>query len=229
MRLDRSRISGVPFGSVWRGWPVTLATMALACALILTGAMAAQAQAGTASPQVQAPAKTSPAPSKPEWGDLTTAQQAALAPLQPRWNAIGAGQKRKWIALSENYGKLSRAEQATLHERMAVWSALGTDLRSTARLNFAEAKALPSAERKAQWEAYQALSPEERRKLTSDAAAKPPAAARAVKPVAPEKLAAVPTTRSEPGRPIGAAPAAGVSRPPVPRPAQAASKAGSSP
>lgn len=192
---------------------------------------AATGLAQTVAPASPGPsaAKAVPAPSKPEWSALTAAQKVALAPLQPTWNSLGVGQKRKWIALSANYAKLSEPEKATLHERMAVWAALGTELRSTARLNYAEAQAMPAVERKAQWEAYQALSPEEKRKLTAEATGKPPAAARAVKPVSPEKLAVVPTTRSDVARPAAPASAAGVPRPSPVRPARPASSMTSTP
>jgi len=49
-------------------------------------------------------------------------------------------------------------------------------------------------DKRAKWEAYQALPPEEKRKLAAGAA-KPPATAAAVKPVTPEKLATVPKPR----------------------------------
>ncbi|NVO07526.1 MAG: hypothetical protein HXX19_17105, partial [Rhodoferax sp.] len=50
----------------------------------------------------------------------------------------------------------------------------------------------------ANWEAYQALSPEDRKKLADGAKGKPVGAAVAVKPVAADKLAAVPVTRHTP-------------------------------
>ena len=110
---------------------------------------------------------------------------------------MGVGQKRKWIALSANYATLSPAEQAKLHERMSEWVAIGAQHRSTARINFAQAQALPPGERKAQWEAYQALSPEEKRRLTAEGSSRPAGAAPAVKPVPPSKLAVLPVTRAE--------------------------------
>ena len=48
---------------------------------------------------------------------------------------------------------------------MTEWAALSPQQRAQARLNFAEIKRLPADERKAKWEAYQALQPEEKRKL----------------------------------------------------------------
>ena len=48
---------------------------------------------------------------------------------------------------------------------MTEWVALSPNQRSEARLNFAEARKLPPEEKKAKWQAYQALSAEERQKL----------------------------------------------------------------
>ena len=52
-------------------------------------------------------------------------------------------------------------------------------------------------EKKAKWEAYQALSPEEKRKLADSATRKPPTTAAAVKPVNPQKLATLPKASNE--------------------------------
>jgi len=128
---------------------------------------------------------------KPLWTELTEAQRQALAPLAPKWDVVSEAQKRKWLALSQNYPRMSGAEQAKLHSRMTEWGALSPQQRTEARLNFGETQQLSPDDKKAKWEAYQALPPEERRKL-ADKAAKPPATAAAVKPVPPEKLANVP-------------------------------------
>lgn len=131
----------------------------------------------------------------PLWTELTPAQQQALTPLSAKWDTISEAQKRKWIALSQNYPKLSGPEQAKLHSRMSEWVALSPQQRTEARLNFGETQQLSPDDKKAKWEAYQALSPEEKRKLAASAS-KPPATAAAVKPVTPEKLANVPRAPS---------------------------------
>lgn len=137
--------------------------------------------------------KSRPTPAKPLWTDLTAAQQAALRPLAQHWNGLSEAHKRKWLALSRNYNKLSADEQATLHGRMAEWAGLSARDRAQARLNFAEVKRLaPADERKAKWEAYQALSEEERRKLAASAAAVPTTAALPLRPVPERKLAPIP-------------------------------------
>ena len=131
---------------------------------------------------------------KPLWSELTPAQQQALAPLSAKWDTVSEAQKRKWLALSQNFPKMSGAEQAKLHSRMTEWAALSPQQRTQARLNFAETQQLSPDDKKAKWEAYQALTPEEKSKLAAGAA-KPPATAAAVKPVAPDKLATVPKAK----------------------------------
>jgi hypothetical protein len=138
-----------------------------------------------------APKANGKAATKPLWSELTPAQQQALAPLAATWDTVSEAQKRKWLALSQNYPKMSGAEQAKLQSRMTEWAALSPQQRTQARLNFGETQQLSPDDKRAKWEAYQALSPEEKRKLAARAA-KPPATAAAVKPVAPAKLATVP-------------------------------------
>ena len=132
---------------------------------------------------------------KPLWQDLTPLQQASLKPLAANWAGISEAQKRKWIALAQNYSAMAPADQGKLHSRIAQWGSLSAEQRTQARLNFAETKKLTPDEKAANWKAYQALSPEEKQKLASQNSAKPVGAAAAVKPVAPQKLANVPSTR----------------------------------
>jgi len=160
--------------------------------------------AGTALAQGQPPAGASSAfrgvaNLSTAWADLTPAQRTALAPLARNWSQLTEAHQRKWIALAENFNRMPPAEQAKLHSRMAEWVALSPAQRTEARLNFGEAKQLSADEKKAKWEAYQALPPEEKRRLASDAAAKPPATAAAIKPVPATKLAHTPKAR--PGEP----------------------------
>ena len=129
--------------------------------------------------------------SKPLWRDLSARQQRALEPLALQWDSLTEPHKRKWLALSRNYATLSQAEQAVLHSRMTEWATLSNQQRSQARLNFAEVKQVPVDERKAKWEAYQALSEEEKRELA--ARAKPrPGAAVSIRPVPAQKLVQLP-------------------------------------
>ncbi len=188
-------------------------------------AQAAKPQAATSTPAAAKSATSAPAKvvvSKPSWAELTPMQQQTLKPLAASWNTISEPQKRKWLKISKNYPSLSPEEQATMHSRMNEWVTLSPQQRAQARLNFARTKELSKQltpeEKKAKWETYQALSPEEKQKLAAKANPKPVGAATAVKPVPPQKLAPVPphpvkaaskpAPKITPSQPVVAVPAA---------------------
>ena len=131
-------------------------------------------------------------PSRPFWKDLTKEQQLSLEPLASNWNLLEEAQKRKWVAIAANYPALAPAEQIKLHSRMTEWVSLSYQQRAQARLNFAQTKQLTPTEKTATWQAYQALSPEEKQKLVTLPPPKLSGAAIASKPVSPQKLATVP-------------------------------------
>lgn len=186
-----------------RRWSSELAVsvVAMTCLLALPATSLAQlAQpakpAAPASTALSARAVTKSVASKPSWTELTLLQQQALKPLALSWNTISEAQKRKWLEISKNYPTLPPADQTTLHSRMNEWVALSPQQRAEARLNFAKTRELSTQltpeEKKAKWQTYQALSSEEKQKLASTATPRPTGAAVAVKPVAPQKLAAAP-------------------------------------
>lgn len=185
-----------------------------------------------------APPQVKPAISRPTWTELTPMQQQALKPLASSWNAINEGQKRKWLEISKNYPSLPPEGQATMHSRMNDWVMLSPQQRAQARLNFGKTKELSGQltpeEKKAKWETYQALSAEEKQKLAAKASPKPTGAATAVKPVAPQKLAAVPPHTNKPApKPapkIMPSQPAEAGNPSAPRPGEAAnSRPGTAP
>lgn len=138
----------------------------------------------------------------PGWETLTTPQKLALYPLAERWALISEAQKRRWLDLSVNYSSLSEEEQRKFHDRITDWASLSAQQRNQARLNYAVTKRLAGDDKRAQWEAYQALSDEERKALASRAAPNPHGAATALRPVSPKKLAQVPAaTQANPDRP----------------------------
>jgi hypothetical protein len=152
----------------------------LTCIACLTTGASALAQI---PPHTKAPVpSTAPAPAKPAaasqpfWKDLSASEQTALRPLAANWDVMGAGQKRKWLSVAKDFDKLPAAQQAKMHARMTEWTALSPQQRATARVNFAENRELTDGltpeQRKAQWQAYQQLSPEEKRKL-ADSSSKP--------------------------------------------------------
>ncbi|MDZ7866499.1 DUF3106 domain-containing protein [Acidovorax sp.] len=138
----------------------------------------------------------------PGWETLNTRQKLALYPLAERWALISELQKRRWLALAVNFPELPEEEQAKLHSRMTEWASLSAQQRSQARLNYASTNRLARDNKLAQWEAYQALTAEERSMLAAKAPPKPQGAATALRPVSPRKLVQVPAaTRANPLRP----------------------------
>jgi Protein of unknown function (DUF3106) len=141
----------------------------------------------------QASATVETLPGRPLWSDLTDAQHQALAPLSELWPTMREPHKRKWLALSENFSQLSADEQSVLQGRMTGWAKLSPRQRAAARLNFANVKQLSPEELRTKWEAYQALSPEAKKKLAAQHQNKMVGAAPAVKPTTADKLT-VPAT-----------------------------------
>lgn len=152
--------------------------------------LAASSSSLAKKPPVAAP-KTAVVP-KAGWPLLSAEQQRALQPLASTWDSLSEGQRRKWLEISRSYPSLSGADKVRLHSRMSEWVGLSAQERASARLNFAAtselSKELTPAEKKAKWEAYQSLSPEEKKKLAESGAKTPQGAAPATRPVAQRKL-----------------------------------------
>jgi hypothetical protein len=144
-----------------------------------------------APPASQAAASTS----GPAWSALTPAQQQALAPLRPTWDANDAPRKLKWIEVADRFPKMPADERRRVQERMAAWAAMTPSERARARVQFQETRGLGAEERQARWQAYQALSEDERKRLAQVAKkpAAPTASAAAVRSAA---AAAGPTSGS---------------------------------
>ena len=121
-------------------------------------------------------------PSK-AWQQLTPKQKQALAPLGAQWGALTSQQQNKWLAISTNFTQLPVSDQVTMHARMADWVSLSPQQRNLARLNFNKLQNLPKEDKKAKWEAYQALSTEERRLLSAGSVPLTNSAAPTAKPL----------------------------------------------
>ena len=161
----------------------------------------------SASPPVPVTPSKSPVPARkppvhrdahPTWAELSHAQREALRPLADAWPTLSELHKRKWLVLSQNFAELSPPERHKLQERMSDWASLTARERAQARLHFAEVQQLPGDERRAKWEAYQALSDEQRRKLADEILLEPPrGAAVASRPVASKKLTQLPASKPD--------------------------------
>lgn len=147
----------------------------------------------------------------PPWSALTTAQKEALYPLASRWSLLSEAQKLHWLKLAAGFHSLAPHEQEKMLARLTDWANLSAQQRSQARLNYAATSALAPDSKRAKWEAYQALSQEEKQRLAAKAVRRPAGAATAVRP-SPAKLARVPAATS--------APAAVANPPKIPRPTE---------
>ena len=161
--------------------------------------------------------------SGPSWNELTRQQREVLTPLKERWSNMGELTKRRWISLAEGFEQLPPEGQDKLRERMQTWANLSVQQRNQARLNFYSSRQLSQEDLQAKWDAYQALSAEEKRRLAAKAAPKARGAANALRPQAKRKLAtipaasnAAPSVANPPKIPLPPPPAAMPARPAAP-------------
>ena len=145
---------------------------------------------------------------RPLWNELTATQKNALAPLASDWNNIEVFRKKKWLEIGDRFVTMNPDEQLRVQERMRDWAKLTPDERRVAREIYTRTKKLNADEKSAQWQQYQELPEEQKKKLASDIAAKKrvsnlPAVPLHGKPVAlpkpfekavPEKPAVTPTS-----------------------------------
>ncbi|MFD1711000.1 DUF3106 domain-containing protein [Ottowia sp. GY511] len=116
------------------------------------------------------------------WSSLSAEQKSALKPLASQWRSLGADHQRKWIAVTHNFNRMTGEEQETLQGRMSEWAQLTPAQRTQARMNFYEVRRVPADEKRAKWEEYQALPPEERERLAGDRPKPPAGVAPALRP-----------------------------------------------
>lgn len=124
------------------------------------------------------------------WQQLSAPQKQALSPLAAQWGNLTPQQQSKWLAISQNYAQLPASEKAMMHTRMADWVALSPQQRNQARFNYNTVQNLPKEDKKAKWEAYQALSVEDKRLLSVGTAAPAKSAATISKPPETVRLVA---------------------------------------
>lgn len=150
---------------------------ALAAALLTLGIAALQPSMAQAQPGGRSTVAAS-AESGPRWQELSASQRAALKPLERDWSGIDAARKQKWLEIANRYPGMPPAEQQRISERMTAWAKMSPAERGQARLNFQSARQITPEERQARWQAYQELTPEQRRKLAARAAPAPAPATR---------------------------------------------------
>jgi hypothetical protein len=111
-------------------------------------------------------AKTTKRPvSKPTWSELTPAQQQALTPLAGEWDRMEANRKEKWLVIGNKFASMHPTEQERMQERMRDWVKLTPAQRRSVRESYVRAKKLDAEKKSAQWQQYQQLSEEQKKKL----------------------------------------------------------------
>ena len=112
-------------------------------------------------------------PIRPEegvrWDKLKPAQREALLPLQREWAGIDAQRKQKWLQLADRLPAMPPEERGRVQARMTDWARLSPAERGEARLRFQEATQIAPPDRRSRWEAYQALTPEQKKELSQRA------------------------------------------------------------
>ena len=211
-------MAGISFRSIFRaGAALTVVTLAGAASWAIaqqaapqpapasSPAVAPATQPGAAVhplasvPAASKPAATAKSPQKaldkPLWHMLTPPQQLALDPLKGEWDKMDAIRKQKWLEIANRFSSMKPDEQQRVHERMRDWIKLTPDERRVARENYTRTKKIEPGQKTAQWEQYQQLPEEEKKKLAADAATKkqvtnlPTTAQANAKKVAPIKQA----------------------------------------
>lgn len=129
-----------------------------------------------AQPNIEVPANSVKPSSKPLtsplWSELNPAQQHALMPLAAEWNRLEPIRKRKWLEIGNKFAMMKPDEQARLQGRMRDWAKLTPEQRRVARESFARTKKLNPDQKSAQWQQYQQLPEEQKKKLATDAGRK---------------------------------------------------------
>ena len=111
-------------------------------------------------------------PNNTSWSSLTSSQKETLATLQEDWSTLSVEQRTKWVQLANRFEKLPETDRERLKSRMSDWAKLSTNDRRVARANFIKSLEIPNDKKSEAWEAYQQLTPEEKKQLADEAAEK---------------------------------------------------------
>jgi hypothetical protein len=114
----------------------------------------------------------------PKWSELSASQRSSLKPLEKDWAGIDADRKEKWLEIAQRFPNMKPTERERVQARMTEWARLSPNERGQARVGFQQAKQVSPRDRQAQWEAYQALTPEQKKQLQARAVPPAPAASR---------------------------------------------------
>jgi hypothetical protein len=144
----------------------------LLCLIAVSASLPLAIAGGSAAPAPVTPAKSglnqASSVSKPLWIELSPLQKQALTPLSLEWDRMPELGKKKWLEIANRYATMKPDEQARLQERMRDWVKLTPEQRMAARENFAKSTQVKPEQKSAQWQQYQQLSEEEKKRLASE-------------------------------------------------------------
>jgi hypothetical protein len=142
-------------------WGTSLGGLLLAFSLLAIGPV------NEVAAQTKQPAASIVPKHSGNWDDLSAVQQKILAPLEEDWSYLSKERRQKWIQVANLYPKMKRADQERLQSRMNEWSKLSQKDRRIARDNYLSSLRFPAEEKASAWQAYQQLSPEDKKKLAA--------------------------------------------------------------
>ncbi|WP_086142854.1 DUF3106 domain-containing protein, partial [Janthinobacterium sp. GW460P] len=127
------------------------------------------------SPRTAGKGGTPPKASEnPSWNKLSRAQQEALQPLAGVWNKLETLRKQKWLVIASRFASMTPDEQIRVHERMREWIKLTPEQRRLVRDNYTRTKKIDPGQKTAQWEQYQQLPEDQKKKLATELVPKKP-------------------------------------------------------
>ena len=177
------------------------------------GAASQSASGGSPAPAKRDPIRLEPArpnlPTlafKPGWSDLSNSQRQVLASFESQWQQLPLNEKRAWADLASRFPQMSEQDQARVQRRISEWAGLSPEERKLARANFRMAQQTGSANLQADWERYQAMTPEQRAVLGTAGTTSNTAARHAGAPTGLAKEAAQPLPRRTPKTVIASEP-----------------------
>jgi len=148
--------------------PAAAASSAEPSATAAAGETVSAPPARSASPASGAAPRTSLLPlAQPLWSELGEAQRRVLEPFASQWNALPASEKRAWADLALRFPRMKPEQRKRVEQRIVEWAALTPQQRLIARENYRLAQQRSSERLVAEWEAYQAMTPEQRSVLVS--------------------------------------------------------------
>ena len=103
------------------------------------------------------------------WASLTAQQRRELQQLQKVWPSLTGDRQQKWLEVAARMPLMSNEERERVRERMVEWVQMTPAQRGQARLQFQEVRQWPADDRQAKWEAYLALTDDERTALAGQA------------------------------------------------------------